>query len=285
MIVMRNNDRPGVIGHVGTVLGRHGINVASFALGRERRSRNRPRHRGRTGRRSTARCWTKSGSWTRFARRESSGSEAEVDGSRGPLRAARVRRSRAPSLSRSTSANDSPTVDDTVAGRRRLALAGQLHAGRPLMMAVRFSDAVHDVDGNAGEAQRERRRRRRRAAAGATTGAGAAARRGTGRAPNWNGLRDGAAPACAARRGAASRRRACSSSAAIAAGVGAGGRGDRGLAARSGRLQRRRAPAIRPARSRRSRPGSTSSSRSSAKRAPSLAFPLSRFSDRAASLG
>jgi D-3-phosphoglycerate dehydrogenase len=35
MIVMRNNDRPGVIGHVGMVLGRHGINVASFALGRE----------------------------------------------------------------------------------------------------------------------------------------------------------------------------------------------------------------------------------------------------------
>jgi D-3-phosphoglycerate dehydrogenase / 2-oxoglutarate reductase len=34
MIVMRNNDRPGVIGHVGTVLGQHGINVASFALGR-----------------------------------------------------------------------------------------------------------------------------------------------------------------------------------------------------------------------------------------------------------
>jgi len=36
MIVMRNNDQPGVIGHVGTVLGRHGINVASFALGRDR---------------------------------------------------------------------------------------------------------------------------------------------------------------------------------------------------------------------------------------------------------
>jgi D-3-phosphoglycerate dehydrogenase len=35
MIVMRNNDRPGVIGHVGTVLGRHGVNIASFALGRE----------------------------------------------------------------------------------------------------------------------------------------------------------------------------------------------------------------------------------------------------------
>jgi D-3-phosphoglycerate dehydrogenase len=35
MIVMRNNDRPGVIGHVGTVLGKHGVNVASFALGRD----------------------------------------------------------------------------------------------------------------------------------------------------------------------------------------------------------------------------------------------------------
>jgi D-3-phosphoglycerate dehydrogenase len=35
MIVMRNNDQPGVIGHVGTVLGRHGVNVASFALGRD----------------------------------------------------------------------------------------------------------------------------------------------------------------------------------------------------------------------------------------------------------
>jgi D-3-phosphoglycerate dehydrogenase len=55
MIVMRNNDQPGVIGHVGTVLGRHGVNVASFALGRDGIARsassrwtNRPR--------STARC-------------------------------------------------------------------------------------------------------------------------------------------------------------------------------------------------------------------------------------
>jgi D-3-phosphoglycerate dehydrogenase len=35
MIVMCNNDRPGVIGHVGTVLGRHGLNIATFALGRD----------------------------------------------------------------------------------------------------------------------------------------------------------------------------------------------------------------------------------------------------------
>jgi D-3-phosphoglycerate dehydrogenase len=35
MIVVRNADRPGVIGEVGTILGRHGINIANFALGRE----------------------------------------------------------------------------------------------------------------------------------------------------------------------------------------------------------------------------------------------------------
>jgi D-3-phosphoglycerate dehydrogenase len=34
LIVIRNVDRPGVIGEVGTLLGRHGINIASFALGR-----------------------------------------------------------------------------------------------------------------------------------------------------------------------------------------------------------------------------------------------------------
>lgn len=32
---MMNKDVPGVIGHVGTVLGRHGINIANFSLGRE----------------------------------------------------------------------------------------------------------------------------------------------------------------------------------------------------------------------------------------------------------
>jgi D-3-phosphoglycerate dehydrogenase len=35
MIVIQNNDQPGVIGEVGTILGRHGVNIANFALGRE----------------------------------------------------------------------------------------------------------------------------------------------------------------------------------------------------------------------------------------------------------
>ena len=35
MLVMCNTDQPGVIGDVGTVLGRHGVNIATFALGRE----------------------------------------------------------------------------------------------------------------------------------------------------------------------------------------------------------------------------------------------------------
>jgi D-3-phosphoglycerate dehydrogenase / 2-oxoglutarate reductase len=34
MLYLRNNDKPGVIGHVGTTLGRHGVNIATFALGR-----------------------------------------------------------------------------------------------------------------------------------------------------------------------------------------------------------------------------------------------------------
>ena len=34
LLVIRNDDRPGVIGQVGTILGRHGINIGSFALGR-----------------------------------------------------------------------------------------------------------------------------------------------------------------------------------------------------------------------------------------------------------
>jgi D-3-phosphoglycerate dehydrogenase len=34
MIVIRNIDKPGVIGHIGTTLGRHGINIARFQLGR-----------------------------------------------------------------------------------------------------------------------------------------------------------------------------------------------------------------------------------------------------------
>jgi D-3-phosphoglycerate dehydrogenase / 2-oxoglutarate reductase len=35
MIVLCNTDLPGVIGDVGTILGRHGVNIANFALGRE----------------------------------------------------------------------------------------------------------------------------------------------------------------------------------------------------------------------------------------------------------
>jgi len=34
MLLMSNDDRPGVIGDVGTILGRHSVNIASFALGR-----------------------------------------------------------------------------------------------------------------------------------------------------------------------------------------------------------------------------------------------------------
>jgi D-3-phosphoglycerate dehydrogenase len=35
MLVICNNDQPGVIGEVGTILGRHAVNIANFALGRE----------------------------------------------------------------------------------------------------------------------------------------------------------------------------------------------------------------------------------------------------------
>jgi D-3-phosphoglycerate dehydrogenase len=34
MLIVANDDQPGVIGEVGTVLGRHGVNIANFALGR-----------------------------------------------------------------------------------------------------------------------------------------------------------------------------------------------------------------------------------------------------------
>jgi D-3-phosphoglycerate dehydrogenase len=34
MIFMKNRDVPGVIGHVGTVLGKNSINIANFSLGR-----------------------------------------------------------------------------------------------------------------------------------------------------------------------------------------------------------------------------------------------------------
>ncbi len=35
LLVIRNNDQPGVIGDVGTLLGRHNVNIANFALGRD----------------------------------------------------------------------------------------------------------------------------------------------------------------------------------------------------------------------------------------------------------
>jgi len=34
ILILTNDDRPGVIGDVGTMLGRHGVNIANFALGR-----------------------------------------------------------------------------------------------------------------------------------------------------------------------------------------------------------------------------------------------------------
>ena len=36
MIVLSNTDQPGVIGDVGTILGKHGVNIATFALGRNK---------------------------------------------------------------------------------------------------------------------------------------------------------------------------------------------------------------------------------------------------------
>ncbi len=34
LLIIANDDQPGVIGEVGTILGRQGVNIASFALGR-----------------------------------------------------------------------------------------------------------------------------------------------------------------------------------------------------------------------------------------------------------
>jgi D-3-phosphoglycerate dehydrogenase len=40
LVVMKNQDVPGVIGHVGTVLGKNSINIANFSLGRRERTRD-----------------------------------------------------------------------------------------------------------------------------------------------------------------------------------------------------------------------------------------------------
>jgi D-3-phosphoglycerate dehydrogenase / 2-oxoglutarate reductase len=42
LIVIRNQDVPGVIGRIGTILGEHKINIANFALGRSVRSQRIP---------------------------------------------------------------------------------------------------------------------------------------------------------------------------------------------------------------------------------------------------
>jgi D-3-phosphoglycerate dehydrogenase len=39
MVVICNNDQPGVIGQIGTILGRHDVNIANFALGRDESNR------------------------------------------------------------------------------------------------------------------------------------------------------------------------------------------------------------------------------------------------------
>jgi D-3-phosphoglycerate dehydrogenase len=46
LLVCRNLDVPGVIGNIGTVLGAHGVNIANFALGRERNRERTPEQAG-----------------------------------------------------------------------------------------------------------------------------------------------------------------------------------------------------------------------------------------------
>ena len=36
LFMMKNKDRPGIVGHLGTVLGNHGVNIANMSLGRDR---------------------------------------------------------------------------------------------------------------------------------------------------------------------------------------------------------------------------------------------------------
>ena len=39
---MRNRDVPGVIGLVGTIMGKHGVNIANFSLGRQDKDKSSP---------------------------------------------------------------------------------------------------------------------------------------------------------------------------------------------------------------------------------------------------
>ena len=45
ILYLRNRDEPGVIGQVGTTLGKHGVNIATFALGRREATRGPRRSR------------------------------------------------------------------------------------------------------------------------------------------------------------------------------------------------------------------------------------------------
>ncbi len=52
ILYLRNRDEPGVIGQVGTMLGKYGVNIATFALGRRKtHTRRAGRFAGAAGRR------------------------------------------------------------------------------------------------------------------------------------------------------------------------------------------------------------------------------------------
>ena len=36
LFIMRNQDRPGVVGWIGTIMGKHGINIASMSMSRDK---------------------------------------------------------------------------------------------------------------------------------------------------------------------------------------------------------------------------------------------------------
>jgi D-3-phosphoglycerate dehydrogenase len=42
LVAIRNHDVPGVVGQIGTILGKHSVNIANFALGRSIRSQRVP---------------------------------------------------------------------------------------------------------------------------------------------------------------------------------------------------------------------------------------------------
>jgi D-3-phosphoglycerate dehydrogenase len=35
VFLMNNKDRPGIVGHIGTLMGKHGVNIASMSLSRD----------------------------------------------------------------------------------------------------------------------------------------------------------------------------------------------------------------------------------------------------------